>query len=91
MNTNEITKAAKEYREYMAMIKELQDEADAIKANLIGYMDEKGVEAVQADVFTVKWTKYQSQRIDTTAFKKEMPDVAARYTKTTETRRFMVA
>ncbi len=32
-----------------------------------------------------------SSRVDTTALKKDMPDVAARYTKTTETRRFIFA
>ena len=91
MTTQDITKQAQTYRELQAMIKELSDEADAIKATLTAHMDAQGVDTMQADIFTVKWTRYTSQRVDTTALKNELPDIAARYTKTTESRRFMVA
>ena len=91
MSSTEITKAAKDYREIQAMIKELQDEADAIKATITAEMDAKGVDTMRADIFTIKNTAYQTSRLDTTALKQELPDVAARYTKTTESRRFQVA
>jgi len=91
MTTIDITKAAKDYRELQAMIKELEAEAEAIKATLTAEMTAQGVDTLVADIFTVKFTAYTSNRIDTTALKAELPDVAARYTKTSEARRFQVA
>ena len=91
MTITDITKAAKDYRELRAMIKELNAEAEAIKSRLTTHMDTQGIDTIQADVFTVKWTAYTTQRVDTAALKKEMPDVAIRYTRITEARRFQVA
>jgi predicted phage-related endonuclease len=86
-----LTSKAREYREILAMIQELEEEAEALKAAMIAEMEVQEVDTLQADIFTIRYTKYQSSRVDTTALKKELPDVAARYTKTTETRRFQVA
>ncbi len=91
MSTVEITTKAREYREIQAMIKQLEDEAETLKSEITAQMEAQSTDTLQADVFTVRWTLYSSSRVDTTALKKELPDVAARYTKTTETRRFQVA
>jgi len=91
MSTVEITTKAKEYREIQAMIKQLEDEAEALKATITAEMEAKNTDTMQADVFTIRWTLYSNSRVDTTALKKELPDVAARFTKTTEARRFQVA
>jgi predicted phage-related endonuclease len=91
MSSTDITKAAKDYRELQAMIKDLEAEADAIKARITAEMEARQTDTLQADVFTIKWTVYTSSRLDTAAIKKELPDVAARYTKTAEARRFQVA
>jgi len=91
MTQQDITKAAKDYRELQAMIKELTEEADAVKATIIAHMEHENAETLQADIFTIKWTAYSSQRVDTSALKRELPDVAARYTVATECRRFQVS
>ena len=91
MTNIDITKAARDYRELQAMIKELEAEAEAIKANITAHMTAENTDTLQADIFTIKYTAYTTQRIDTTAIKKELPDIAARYTKTSEARRFQVA
>jgi predicted phage-related endonuclease len=90
MTQLDITKAAKDYRELQAMIKELENEAEAIKATLTSHMDTQQIDILQADIYTIKWTYYTSQRVDTASLKKELPEVAARYTKTTEARRFQI-
>jgi predicted phage-related endonuclease len=87
----DLTAKAREYRELQVMIKELEAEADAIKQTFIRELDARDTDTLQADIFTIRHTAYESSRIDTTAFKKEMPDVAARYTKKTQARRFSVA
>jgi len=91
MSSTELTTKARDYRELQAMIKELEAEADALKAAIIAEMEARGADTLQADVFTIKYTAYSSNRVDTTALKKELPDIAARYTKTTAARRFQVA
>jgi len=91
MTTVEIAGIAKEYRELQAMIKELEDEAEAIKATMIAELEAQGTDTLQAGIFTIKWTAYCGSRVDTTALKKELPDIAARYTRSTESRRFQVA
>jgi predicted phage-related endonuclease len=91
MPVNEISSKAKEYKELQSFIKQLQDEADAIKASITAAMEAKGEDTIQTDLFTIRWTEYETSRLDGTALKKELPDVAARYTKTTTARRFQVA
>jgi predicted phage-related endonuclease len=86
-----LTTKAREYREIMAMIQELEEEAETLKAAMIAEMEVQKVDTLQADIFTIRYTKYQSSRLDASALKKELPDIAARYTKTTEARRFQVA
>ena len=91
MSSTELTTKARDYRELQAMIKELEAEADALKAAIIAEMEARGADTLQADVSTIKYTAYSSNRVDTTALKKELSDIAARYTKTTAARRFQVA
>lgn len=91
MTTAEITTKAKEYRELQAMIRELETSAEAVKAVLIAEMESRGADMLQVDIFTIKYTTYTSNRIDTAALKNELPDIAARYTRVTESKRFQVA
>ena len=91
MSVNEISTKAREYKELQNFIKTLQDEADALKAAITAAMDEQGTDTVKTDLFTIRWTAYQSTRVDTTALKNELPEIAARYSKTTTSRRFAVA
>lgn len=91
MSQNEITAKIREYKELQIFIRQLADEAEAIKATITAEMETRQTDTMYTDIFTVKYTNYTSNRIDTTALKKELPDMAARYTKTTEARRFQVA
>ncbi|MDR1002071.1 MAG: hypothetical protein LBL82_02215 [Oscillospiraceae bacterium] len=54
-------------------------------------MTARNTEEIIGTDYKIRWTAYTSNRVDTTALKKELPDIAARYTKTTESRRFTVA
>ena len=78
------------YKELQVFIKQLEDEAEGLKATITAEMDARQTDNLTVDVFTVKWTAYTSSRVDTSAIKRELPDIAARYTKTTEARRFSI-
>ena len=53
-------------------------------------MTETGVDTLITTDTKITWKTVTSCRIDTTALKKQLPDVAAVFTKETTTRRFTV-
>ena len=48
-------------------------------------------ESIKAGEYKITWKAVTSSRIDTTALRKALPDVAERFTRETTTRRFCVA
>lgn len=80
----------KSLKEIQIFIKELEKEAEEHRQAIIEEMTSQQTDTIQVDVFTVKYTPYQTQRVDTTALKKELPEIADRFTKITETRRFAI-
>ena len=89
MSINEMEAKARELRQLQALIEEAQAEAEAMKDEIKAAMGDR--ESVQAGEYKITWKAVTSARIDTTALKKALPDVAARFTKETTARRFLVA
>ena len=89
MSINEMEVKARELRQLQALIEEAQAEAEAIKDAIKAAMGDS--ESVQAGEYKITWKAVTSSRIDTTAMRKAMPDVAQAFTKETTTRRFIVA
>ena len=89
MSINEMEAKARELRQLQALIEEAQAEVEALKDALKAAMGDS--EAVQAGEYKITWKAVESARIDTTALRKALPDVAERFTKQTITRRFTVA
>ena len=89
MSANELELKCPELRQLQALIDEAQAEAETIKDAIKAYMGDS--EAVQAGEYTITWKQVKTARIDATAPRKALPDVAERFTRTTTTRRFCVA
>ena len=70
------------------MREELDAEITALEDSIKAAMGEE--EILTAGAYKVSWKTFTSSRVDTTALKKALPDVAAAYTKTTTGRRFSV-
>jgi predicted phage-related endonuclease len=51
----------------------------------------RDTEELFAGQYIVRWTSVLSQRFDTTAFKKVMPEVYKAYTKQVSSRRFTIS
>lgn len=73
-------------------LKRMREELDAAITTL-----EDSIKAVMGDeelltagAYKVSWKIFTSSRVDTTALKKELPDIAAQYTKQTTARRFSI-
>ena len=91
MTTEEIREAVKNIREYKRMKEELEAEISAAEDLLKAEMTETGIYTMTGDDYRVTWNEVTSSRIDTTALKKALPDLAERFTKTTTARRFCIA
>lgn len=91
MSKTEMTSKVRELKELKAMADELAAEITAIEDSIKADMTAQGVEEMTVDVFTIRYKTVKSSRFDTTAFKKAMPDLAAQFTRQTESRRFTVA
>lgn len=89
MDINEMENKALELRQLQALIEEAQQEAEAIKDAIKAAMGDS--ESIQAGEYKITWKAVTSSRIDTTALRKALPDVAERFTRETTTRRFCVA
>lgn len=89
MSMNEIEAKCRELRQLQALIDEAQQEAETIKDAIKAHMGDS--EELRAGEYKVTWKPVTSNRLDTTALKKALPDVAQAFTKTTTTRWFCVA
>lgn len=79
----------REIAEYTRMAEEIGATLDSLKDILKKYMDENGLDSIAGNEHKASYKAVTSSRIDTTALKRDMPEIAAKYTKTTETRRFL--
>ena len=89
MSISEMEVKARELRQLQALIEEAQAEAEAIKDAIKAAMGDS--ESVQAGEYRITWRAVTSARIDTSALRKALPDVAERFTKETVTRRFVIS
>ncbi len=75
---------------YEAMIEELKTEADAIRDTIKSEMMAQDTEELVAGQYIIRWTSVLSNRFDSTAFKKVMPEIYKAYTKQVSSRRFTI-
>lgn len=91
MSTHEIMSKIEALKEWESVISEAQAEAEALKDAIKAEMSLRNVEELEAGQYIVRWTSVLTQRFDSTAFKKVMPDVYKAYTKQVASRRFTIA
>lgn len=88
MSTSEITAKVTELQELRRMQEELSAEIEALTDLIKTHMGEQ--ELLLAGPYKVTYKPVTTTRIDTTALKKALPDIAERFSKTTTTRRFTI-
>lgn len=76
---------------YEAMMEEIKAEADSIRNTIKAEMEAREVEELIAGQYIIRWTSVLSNRFDSTAFKKVMPELYKAYTKQTASRRFTIS
>jgi predicted phage-related endonuclease len=91
MSNQELQAKIREYKEYKALADETQATIDSIADELKAHMNANDLDEMRVDIFKVSYKAVTSNRVDTTTLKKELPEIAERYTKTTTSKRFSVA
>lgn len=89
MSIYEIEAKARELRQLQALIEEATAEAEALKDAIKTAMGDS--EELRAGEYKITWKPIKAVRIDTTALKKELPEIAQRFAKESVSRRFVVA
>ena len=76
---------------YEAMMEKIKAEADSIRNSIKAEMEAREVEELIAGQYIVRYTSILSNRFDSTAFKKVMPEIYKAYTKQVSSRRFTIS
>ena len=84
----EINENVRELQELRRMKEELEAEITAIEDVLKQHMKDTGVYEIDALTGKVTWLEAVSNRFDSTAMKKELPDLYKRFCKEVSTRYF---
>lgn len=90
MSQNQIIATVTELQELKRMQEELQAEIDSLTDAIKAHMAEAQVDTLTAGAWKVSYKAVTSNRLDSNAFKKAMPELAERFMKTMTTRRFIV-
>ena len=88
MNINEIMA---QLAQYQRMADETASIIDGLKDQLKAYMTDNGLDTLNGDEHKATYKAVESTRVDTKALKKELPEIADRYTTTVNTMRFTFA
>lgn len=78
-------------RELTRMKEEIEAEITAAQDAIKEVMDTEAVDELLGTDYKITWKMVQTSRIDTTALKKALPEIAEQYSKVTTSRRFVVA
>ena len=89
MSIQEIESKTKELQELKRMREELEAEIDSLEDQIKASMGDQ--EQMVAGAFRITWKSITSSRFDSARFKKDHPDLAAQFIKTSTVRRFSIA
>ena len=88
MSTKDIESKCRQLRELQALIDEAQAEAEAVKDELKRAMGDET--EMRVGEYRITWKPVTSVKLDVRALRASLPDVAARFSRESVTRRFCV-
>lgn len=91
MSTNDLVMKVEKLKELEELLEEVKTEAENVRDEIKQEMLTQDTEELVAGQYIIRWTSVPTNRFDTTAFKKVLPDVYKAYTKQITSRRFTVA
>ena len=91
MSSKELEIKLHDLKDMLRMAEELSGMIENAKDELKRQMEEQDVDTLSAGAYKATWKAVTSSRIDTAALKREAPELAQRYTRTSTNRRFVLA
>jgi predicted phage-related endonuclease len=78
-------------QEIEAQRKALEEQAEKLKEEIKADMERKGVDEIETPNFSIRWKEIVSNRLDSTALKKALPEIYKQYARQITSKRFTVA
>lgn len=91
MSINELESKTRKLQELKDFETEVKAEITTLENEIKALMQEQDTEEMTAGQYIIRWTSVLTNRFDTTAFKKVMPDVYQSFTKQITSRRFTIS
>ena len=91
MSTLEIQAQIESLKALEELIEEAKAEAETLRDSIKQELLNRNTEELTAGKYIVRWTSVLSQRFDSTALKKVMPEIYKAYTKQVSSRRFSIS
>ena len=91
MSNNQIVKKIESLLEWEKITEEARKEAEALRDEIKQELMIRNKEELTVGQYIIRWTSVLSNRFDSTAFKKVMPELYKAYTKQTASRRFTIS
>ena len=91
MTNKQLDNRVKKLQGIEAQMKELETQAEAIRAEIKADMESKGEDEHDTGSFIIRWKELISRRLDGKALKAALPDVFATYSRESTSRRFTIA
>lgn len=90
MTEKQIENRIKKLQALEAQQKELEAQAEALKAEIKNDLEEKGVDELHTANFIIRWKEIISSRLDGKALKAAYPDIYGNFCKASTSRRFTI-
>ena len=91
MSTTELTTQIESLRALEELIEEAKSEAEALRDAIKQEMLIREVDTLEAGQYIVRYIAVLSQRLDTTALRRALPEICQAYTKQISSRRFTIS
>ena len=91
MSINEMDSKINDLRELRRMADEIAAEIETLQDSIKAEMTTRQVDTLTGADWKVTWKTVTTNRLDTAALKKAMPDIATAFTKASTSRRFTLA
>ena len=91
MTPDELTAAVRDLKQLKTLDQKITEKIKALEDQIKLHMSDTQMFTLAGDDYSVSWYEVPSSRLDITAIKRDLPDIAAQYTRTSTTRRFIVS
>ena len=91
MTSDELTATVRDLKQMRTLEKKITEKIKTLEEAIKLHMSDTDTYTYSTDEYSVSWYEVSSSRIDTAAIKRDLPDIAAQYTNTTTTRRFILS